>query len=72
MITAIVVLVILTSILLSILVLFILKIRQPERTEKVRLDREMYRAEFRLHEMAGEAFTALLEAARSGGLNRSE
>jgi len=72
MITAIVILAIFASILLSILTLFILKIREPERTEKVRLDREMYRAEFRLHEMAGKAFTALLDAARSGGLNRTE
>jgi len=42
------------------------------RNKKLRIERELHRAEFRLHEIAGEAFAALLDAVRSDGPIRPE
>jgi hypothetical protein len=39
--------------------------REVERVEKERVEREVHRAEYRLHQMASDAFAALLDASRS-------
>ena len=67
MIAAVVLVAIITVALLVALVFLTLKVWEPERVEKARIEREIYRAEFRLHEIASEAFGALLEAARERG-----
>lgn len=67
MIAAVVLAAIFAVALLAALVFLTLKVWEPERIEKARIESEMYRAEFRLHEIASEAFSALLEAARERG-----
>ena len=52
------------------LIFLALRIWEPARIEKARIEREMYKAEYRLHEMASEAFGALLDAARAGGFKK--
>ncbi len=47
-----------------------LTVREPGRAEKARIEREMYKAEFRLHEMASEALSALLDVARTSGFKQ--
>lgn len=70
MITVILLAVILVIALVSVLALLMWKVQEPERVEKARIEREMYKAEFRLHEMASETFSAFLDAARASGFKQ--
>jgi hypothetical protein len=67
MIVAVLLIALIAIVLLIAMVFLTLKVWEPERIEKARIEREIFRAEFHLHEIASEAFSALLEAARERG-----
>lgn len=46
--------------------------RWQRRREAVRIEREVARAEYQLHRLAGDAFSAMLDAARSSRPNEHE
>jgi hypothetical protein len=65
------------TLLLSMLGLMVLVVvmsnrRDNHRQEVARIEREMSRAELRLHDLASEAFRSMLEEARSYDSDRLE
>ena len=72
MIVVLILFIVLTFVLSALLFHYSFKTATSARSKKLRIERELHRAEFRLHEIAGEAFVALLDAARSDGPAESE
>ena len=72
MIIALIFFIALAFILSALLFHYFAKTATSARSKKLRIERELHRAEFRLHEIAGEAFAALLDAVRSDGPIRPE
>jgi hypothetical protein len=59
------ILALLTLVALALQIASVIGAREVERVEKQRVEREVHRAEYRLHQMASDAFAALLDASRS-------
>lgn len=54
-----------TLIALLLQVVSVVKTREAERNERLRIELETHRAEYRLHLLASDAFAALLDETRS-------
>lgn len=56
----------------TLIAMFVIGVRTEERDERARIELEARRAEFRLHHLASDAFTHMMDVAREHGFRSDE